>query len=401
MFRTLPRCDFRVLFSGATDIGKIRGNNEDVWKIEPSVALFLICDGMGGQADGEVAAALAAEAFVEAVKGKNARRALDLFVGAPTLENRGRVVQTLKAASQAANQRVLDETKRSEHKKPMGCTLDAVLLLGDRAFTAHLGDSRSYLARSSFTAQLTHDHSLFFTMLAKGLISPSSSPPVPDPLVNAVGLLPEPLVDVASFELTRGDRLLLCTDGVHGVFASAADLGKVLREGNVDEAAQGLLRSASEAGGRDNATAIVIEVAERFVMRSGNDGGWKSHDQAMLRGCSLLTKLPLPVIQRIAASAVEVEFAAGETMPRSATCATVAYLVLGGQVKFPDGRVFGPPALLYPESLVGGLRDNALATAEQPVRALRWRADDFRDLCSGDAPLAAALYERLARLLAR
>ena len=70
-------------------------------------------------------------------------------------------------------------------------------------------------------------------------------------------------------------------------------------------------------------------------------------------------------------------------------------------MKFPDGRAFGPPALLYPESLAGGTRDSALAVVERPLRALRWRSDDFRDYCTADPAVALLLYERLARLLAR
>jgi len=401
MLRALPRFDFRVLYAALSDLGLVRANNEDVFKIEPSVGLFVICDGMGGHADGEVAAELASEAFVESIKGRAARKAFDAFITSPTLDNRNQVRKTLRAAGAAANARVFTEGQKQSPPSTMGCTLDAVVLLGDQAFLAHMGDSRVYLARGPATSQLTQDHSLFHAMLARGTIAPSSPQPIPDPLVNAVGLGPDASVEIFSVELSRGDRLLLCTDGVHGSYRTAGELGKTLRSGSVDEAAQGLIDDASAVGGRDNATAIVIEIAERFVTRPAPDDHWKTSDQAALRASSLLSRLPAGLLQRISTSGVEVEVEVGEALPRLCACALTAYILLDGQVKFPDGRAFGPPALLYPESLAGGTRDGSLAVAERPVRALRWRSDDFRDYCAADQALAATLYERLARLLAR
>lgn len=382
-------------------MGRVRANNEDIWRIDPTTPLFLICDGMGGHADGEVAAALAAEAFQEHMKTRAVRRVLDDFVSSPTLENRARVRQALRQAGEAANARVFAEGQGLNPPDTMGCTLDAALLLGDQVFLAHLGDSRVYLARGPITSQLTHDHSLYHALLARGTVSPTTPQPLPDPLVNAVGLGPEPTVDVLSFGVLRGDRILLCTDGVYGSFHGTGELGKLVRHGSVEEAAVGLIDASNEAGGRDNSTAIVIEIAERFVNRPPSEDSWKGADLLVLRASSLLSRLPDGLPQRIAATGVEIELEPGEALPRQNCCALVSYVILAGQVRMPDGRTFGPPALLYPESLAGGLRDGAIAVAERPCRALRWRSDDFRDLCTADQGLAALLYERLARLLAR
>ncbi|RYE93607.1 MAG: phosphoprotein phosphatase [Myxococcales bacterium] len=397
--RALPRFDFRVQYAGGSDIGLVRSNNEDVWLIDASSALFITCDGMGGHADGEVAAQLASEAFAEAMRSRGARRALDAFLAAPTLASRAMVRQALRTAALAANARVFEESQR--RADIMGCTLDAVLLLGEQAFVAHLGDSRVYLGRGPVTSQLTHDHSYYYAMLARGTLSPSTTQPVPDPLVNAVGLAPDAHVELLSVDLSRGDRLLLCTDGIHGAFRSSVELGKLLRTGTPDDAVHALIAAADEAGGRDNATAIVIEIAERFVTRPTGDDSWKTLDQASLRNSALFARLPPALVHRIASSAAEVEIGAGELLPRQFANALVTYLVLEGQVKFADGRAFGPPALLYPESLAGGTRDGALAVVDRPLRALRWRSDDFRDHCTADPAVALLLYERLARLLAR
>ncbi|MCU0657847.1 MAG: protein phosphatase 2C domain-containing protein [Polyangiaceae bacterium] len=384
-----------------SDIGRVRSNNEDVWCIDPTLPLFVICDGMGGHDDGEVAAAMAAEAFRDHLRQRPVRRVLDAFVASPTREHRDRVRKALREAGLAANRRVHDESQAHVPPTTMGCTLDAALLLGDQVFLAHAGDSRIYLARGPITSQVTQDHSLYPSLLARGTISPSTPCPFPDPLTNAIGLSDDATIDVLSVGVLRGDRILLCTDGVHGAFSSTLELGRLLRQGAVEETAKGLIDAANDAGGRDNATAIVIEIAERFVNRPAGEESQRQTDLTALRSSALLSRLPEALPQRIAATGIEIELAQGETLPRVCCSALACYVLLEGQVRMPDGRTFGPPALLYPESLAGGMRDGGLAVVERPSRALRWRSDDFRDYCATDTNIAALLYERLARLLAR
>lgn len=403
MHRTLPRFDFRVDFAGLSDVGVVRSNNEDVFRIEPPLALFIVCDGMGGHAAGEVAAALAAEAFVASVRDRPSQRAVERYVAAPTLEARRKVLTALRHAAEAANQRVLDEGAAPE-RRGMGCTLDAVLLVGDRAFVAHAGDSRVYLARPHAAIQLTHDHGLHEAMQAQGTLSGRAPLPAQNPLVNAVGLSPKITVDTMSVDLARGDRLILCSDGVHGQIGGEAELAQLARAGTAHDAVRALIDTALVRGGRDNATAIVIDVGVRFVARDREhrDGGLGARDLATVRVCPLFTDLPAATVLRAMAAAVEVELAPGETLPRVVASDQVAYVVLDGSITSPDGRTFSDGTLVYPESLVGEWKGVPLwKTSPTTVRALRLRGDDFREVCSGDLVLAAALYERLARHLAR
>jgi PPM family protein phosphatase len=401
MVRTLPRFDFRVVWAGVSDVGRVRSNNEDVWHVEPQLSLFAVADGMGGHAAGEVAARLAVDALVESVSRKASKRALDVFLSTPTLEARRDVFACLREAADLANERVRGEAERKKEQRGMGCTLDAALLLRDRAFVVHAGDSRVYLGRVATTIQLTHDHGLHESLMAKGSISRHSPPPAQNPLVNAIGVAPRVQLDTAFVDLSRGDRLLLCTDGVHGAIPSEAELSQIVRAGTPQEAARSLIDTALVRGGRDNATALVIDIAERFVSRPEGDGGLRARDIASVRGCPLLGDLPTPTVLRALAAAVEVELGPGEPLPRTMASDLVAYVVLDGAVKMHDGRSFGASALLYPESLVGGQREAPPAQAETTVRALRLRSDDFREVCQSDVLLASQLFERLARILAR
>ncbi len=384
-----------------TDVGRVRANNEDVVRVEPELSLFLLADGMGGHEAGEVAAAVATEAVVESVSSRPAQRAIDSYVRRPSLEHRAQVFDALRAAAAAANARVREEAKARAAARGMGCTLDAALLVRDRLFVAHVGDSRVYLARASATLQLTQDHSFLEQRLAQGAFLRPSDTRGQNPLMNAIGLDERQPVDCLHVELGRGDRVLMCSDGVHGAIPREAELSDLARAGTPHQAARALIDTSLVRGGRDNASVVVIDVAERFVRRAEADDGLGARDLATARASALLVDLPMGSVLRALSAAVEVELAEGDSVPRVVASDQVAWIVLAGTVDAGDGRVFGPGALLYAESLVGEVPRTALARATTQVRALRLRGDDFHEVCRADVVLAAALFERVARHLAR
>lgn len=398
---TIPRFDFRVRWATRTDVGRVRTNNEDVVRVEPELSLFLLADGMGGHAAGEVAAAVATESFVESLSSRPAQRALDSYVKRPTLEHRAAVFDVLRAGASAANAAVRAAAAERGEARGMGCTLDAVLLVRDRVFVAHVGDSRVYLARASATLQLTHDHSFFEQRLAQGVFLRPSDTRGQNPLINAIGLSEQQPVDCLHVELAKGDRILMCSDGVHGAIPKEAELADLARAGTPEQAARALIDTSLVRGGRDNASVIVVDVAERFARRAGADDGVGARDLATARGSALLVDLPMGSVLRALSAAVEVELAEGDLVPRVVASDQVAWIVLSGSVDAGDGRAFGAGALLYAESLVGEVPRTALSRATSSVRALRLRGDDFREVCGADVVLAAALFERIARHLAR
>jgi serine/threonine protein phosphatase PrpC len=406
----IPRFDFRVDFAGATEVGKVRKNNEDALAIHPDLALFGVADGMGGHAAGEVAARVAIETVANVMREKAARRVLDRFPKDPSLEARHAMFALLRTCFQRANDAVRAEADARQEAAGMGTTLDVAVLIRDRAFVAHTGDGRVYLARSAAVIQLTHDHALYESLVAAGTMR--HTPRLGgegrrrrNPLVNAIGIAKEVSVDTCFVELTRGDRLLLCSDGVHAEVESESVVGQLLRTGSAEDGVNALVSYALRRGGRDNATALVIDICERFVARTPSDGettsGPVSSDILVARHSALLEEMPISSVLAALAAAVEVEIAKDERVPRLVANDWVCYIIVSGQVQLPDGRVLGPSGVLFVESLMGVAREGELPIVIENVRLMRLRADDFAEVCAQDVELSNALHLRIARHLAR
>lgn len=394
----LPRFDFRIDFASGTGRGAAREDNEDALLCRPNMALFGIADGMGGHAAGEVAAALSLEICERELASKRARRRLDRYAAKPTLNNRRAVFDLLGRSIQAANEAVLDEGRADPSRRGMGSTLDLLLLARNRAFVAHVGDSRVYLIRRTATIQLTHDHAAFDSLQMTGKRPPTARFGR-SPLANSIGARPDVQVDMVFVDFAPGDRFLLCTDGVFGALGAEAMIGELCTPSSPKEVCQNLLDYVAEQRGHDDATAVVVGIGERFVARRG-DPGPRALDLAVVSSSPLLVGLPPSAVLSTLAAAVEVEIDAGEDLPRAVANDRVAYLVLDGAVRLPKGRTLGAPALIGAEALLDVSRRGPLPKVVERARLLRIRHDDFREICSHDAELAAQLYERLARHLA-
>ncbi len=397
----LPRFDFRAEIGAATDTGSKRSGNEDAYAVRPDLALFAVADGMGGHRAGEVAARIAIEETVAALSSPSAIRAVERYVSNAGLESRRKVLACLRRAVEQANQRIRREALDNPDYSGMGTTLDVVWLARDHAFIAHAGDGRVYLARSRAVLQLTHDHNLSSqpSRVPDGLGISVSDGGASSGITNALGLSDAVQVDTLFVDVGPRDRLLLCTDGVHGQLEGEPEISELVRSGSPEAAARAFIVRAGE-GGRDNATAVVVEIAERFVKRPDRDRGLRPADLERARQSPLLVDLPLPLALTALSAAVEIEVALGSAVPRSIASDLVAYIVLEGVVKHPDGRTVGAGALLYPESLVGVWGQAGPPVAQQTSRLLRVRADDFAEICS-EPRFAAELYRRLAAHLAR
>lgn len=397
----LQRFDCLVGFGGASHLGHVRKNNEDAWTIDPSVGLFVVADGMGGHAAGEVAAGIAVDAVGASIKNRRAYEAMEAFVAGPTLQARTNVFSALVDAVKQAHQAVCDEASRNHRLRRMGCTLDVVMLLGRQMFVAHVGDGRVYLARPTTMIQLTNDHTLKSSLILGGAATPSHPPEGKEALVNAVGRPGKIRVDDLYAELEPGDRILLCSDGVYGELKEEAQIARLVRSGSPEDAAVNLINAALASGGRDNATAVVVDIGPERHRRQAPDGGLAQRDRSFACHSPLLAELEHEPLEQALKSTVQVSFDAGERLPRFGASDRVAYILLEGSVRTPEGWTLGPGALLYPESLGGGGRGPTSCEAQQPVRALRIRADDFAEVCASNPRVGYALYSRLARYLAR
>lgn len=395
----LPRFDFRASFAVALDIGRVRERFEDAHLAAPQAGLFIVADGIGGHAGGAVAARIAVETARESFLSARTQALLDAYATAPSLERRQAVLGRLRRAVETAHEAVQAQAARQPELTGMGTTLDVVCLLRDKVLIAHVGDGRVYLARSQATLLLTQDHTDFALMKARGQLRATARPSASQRLSCAVGLGQSPVADCLCMELGKGDRLLLCTDGVYGQIDSEGQLTDLLREGSPQQAAQSLVQTAGLRG-RDNATALVIDIEDSFVKRAQGDRALALADLRVLRDSALLQGLSEAALLFVLAAAIEVSQEVDSTVGQAVASDLAAYIVLDGLLELGDGRRVSTGALVFPESLVG-VPSAGLAVVRQRARLLRIRHDDFDEVCGSDPKLGLQLYRRLAEHLAR
>jgi len=394
----LPRFDFRAEYALASDIGLTREQYEDAALVAPQIAVFAVADGMGGHLAGEVAAKCAVDEVQRALSSRMAQRVVEAYVARADLAARRQVFAELKRAVERANAAIRADAEQNPEHRGMGTTLDVVWFARDHAFIAHAGDGRVYLARQRAVLQLTQDHTAHGDVRtdALGRLLGTSHR---SGITNALGIADQIMVDTLFVDVSRGDRILICSDGVHGQIEGEGELSDLLREGTAQRAVDALIGHAARVG-RDNATAIVIEVGDRFVKRSDHDRGLNAADLERARQSPLLIDLPLSFALTALSAAVEIEIALGAPIARVVASDLVAYIVLDGVVRYPDDRRVGAGALIFAESLVGVIGQSEPPVAEETTRLLRVRADDFAEICS-DPRIASELYRRLALHLAR
>lgn len=397
MTTIVPRFDFRIDYAVADDIGKNRQRHEDAYLVVPESGLFIVADGMGGHPAGDVASRIAADAVRQTLSNETSHHIIDRYVTLPDLSARRNVFARLKRAIEGANEVVRQAGVEHREYRGMGTTIDVLWLARNHAFVAHAGDGRVYMARRRAMLQLTQDHGKLEMLKATGELRPAKQMHR-NALLNAVGIADKVTVDTLFVDLHKGDRLLLCTDGVHGQIRSEARLAQLVRGGNVQNAVQLLIAEAGRKG-MDNATAVVVEIGDRFVRRPPVEQGLLSKDIQRASESALLYDLPPAVALAALSAGVEVEFARGATIPRVVANDLVGYIVLDGIIDC-GSRAVGQGAVLFPESLVAVWDGSELPIAREDARLLRVRADDFGEVCS-DPSLGSVLYHRVASMLAR
>jgi protein phosphatase len=274
--RPPPASSFQVVLAAATDVGQVREHNEDhfligdldgtrlvdteEWRSHGERGpLLVICDGMGGVEGGEVASELAARVMWREMKGTPATRDPEVFA------------RLLRRAARVANHDVHETARREPGLRGMGTTLSAAGMIADRLIIATVGDSRAYVHRAGALIQVTRDQSLHFALLAAGHTEHDAAS-AGGAILQALGVGDDVEPSLSIIELRRGDRVLLCSDGLHGLVGDPA-LALLLSEPHsVAESVKLLIAAARAAGGSDNITAIVCEVTgERLVPAKGDD----------------------------------------------------------------------------------------------------------------------------------
>ncbi|OGR78015.1 MAG: hypothetical protein A2X32_07765 [Elusimicrobia bacterium GWC2_64_44] len=266
---------FKIDFAGASDVGKVRKNNEDSFLLDPGLELAIVADGMGGHNSGEVASQLA----VKVTRDKYESMKLTGMKPTPFNDKFTLEANQLGFAVQLANSVIYEAGTAGPENKGMGTTLSAALLNKSKLSIAHIGDSRIYLLRQNVMQQLTEDHSLVMEHVKKGLLTREQADvsPLQNILTRALGTQKTPAVDLVETELEEGDRLLFCTDG----------LFKAVKEGSLQEllriqpdnqkACAELLAAANANGGPDNITVILGTVKKKTLKENLKDMFKKSY----------------------------------------------------------------------------------------------------------------------------
>jgi PPM family protein phosphatase len=230
--------------AGLTDPGRRRRHNEDAFVCEPP--LFAIADGMGGAQAGELASRLAA-----ATVGR-----------AETTERSGR--ERVVALIEAANRSVYERASGDQSVSGMGTTMTVALVEEDQVWVGHVGDSRAYLLRDGVLEQITEDHSLVAELVRSGRLTPDEAGQHPhrSVITRALGTDADVAVDAIAVPTQPGDVFMLCSDGLSSMVDDAAILQQLERHrDDLDAATRSLIDSANDAGGEDNITVVLFEVA--------------------------------------------------------------------------------------------------------------------------------------------
>jgi protein phosphatase len=247
---------------GISDAGPVRTNNEDCLLSDDALSLYVVADGMGGHAAGEVASRLAVEAIDQFIRGAHDPADVSTACGiAPELSYTS---NRLRTAICLANQRVCEEAEAHPEYSGMGTTVVCALLNGSTVSIGHVGDSRLYvLADGKLTAQ-TQDDTWAAFLLANagesGLIPDQH--PLRNVLTNVLGARDDADIHISERELTHDQMLLLCTDGVHGVLADDVLYGIMTTHRDPEAIARAVVAAAFKQGSRDNASAIVVRYLE-------------------------------------------------------------------------------------------------------------------------------------------
>jgi PPM family protein phosphatase len=247
----------KVEAAARTDVGLVRHDNQDSFGINTELSLYLVCDGMGGAAGGQIASDLAVKTFLAI-----ARQEIEAAQNQTNSHSPEITRLALRRAVAAANRAVNARAEWDIGYRGMGSTLVGARLTGDRLTVINVGDSRAYLVRDGHAVQLTEDHSFVAEQVRLGMMdaAEAATSPMQSVITRAIGVEADVHPDLYETTLQPGDTLLLTSDGLTR-HLSTLELGEVLSSThNAEEACTHLIELANQRGGSDNITCIVVRV---------------------------------------------------------------------------------------------------------------------------------------------
>lgn len=389
----------KLASSSLSDVGRQRAHNEDACLADDALGLYVVCDGMGGHAAGEIAAGRVVEALRDEVALR--RGVVQALAADPSPANRVAVSDLLEGAIQRASAEVFRLAQADPARRGMGTTCAALILAGAKAAIAHVGDSRVYLFRNRQVHRLTEDHTLVQAQLKQGLITAeqAASSEYKNVITRAVGIQPSVQVDTLVTDALPGDVFLLCTDGLHG-YLDDAEAAAILGGTAPAELPRRLVALANERGGRDNVTVVAVSVAGAPAPEAL--GEVEARFEAMRR-IPLFRHLGYKEEMAVLSLAVTRSYPPGAEIVVEEGAAAELFVVVRGRVAVEKGGE--KVAELLPGGHFGelGLVDDAPCPATvralEPTRCVVLSRAELLGLMRREPVLAVKLLWSLAQLL--
>jgi serine/threonine protein phosphatase PrpC len=394
-----------IRFYAATDVGKVRDHNEDNFLVDKKLSLFVVADGMGGHAAGEVASAIAVRTVHEEIRRE--KELLDDYVagavGAHKVTTKD-VVALIEHAVQRACSKIHQEAIQDPNKRGMGTTLSALLVLGHQGFIAHVGDSRVYLARGGRTQQVTEDHTVYNELIKRGKLTREQIEKVQqkNAITRAVGVYERVEVDTLVIELVAGDTLVLASDGLHGYLESPDELSAPLSlEG--DASVKALVQLANDRGGKDNITTIVVKVGAEGAVDAAQ-AKRLALKRDVLANMPLFARLTERELLRVMQAVQVREFKDGEVVIREGDKGDELFIVLDGKVRVSRGEQLltqlGQGEHVGEMALIRSVPRSASVTAVGPAELIAIRRTDFFEILRKEHEVAVKMLWQFLGVLA-
>lgn len=394
-------------FWAATDVGKKREVNEDNFLVDKKLSLFVVADGMGGHASGEVASHLAVHEFRNSVDA--GRETVERFAkGDPAIRPQD-VLTLLESAVQAAGHAIYQKGQAEADKRGMGTTTSALLIAGDRGFIAHVGDSRIYMVRAGQVVQLTEDHSLVNELIRRGRITREGIEGSPykaykNAVTRAVGVYENVQGDTIDFEILPGDQFLLCSDGLHA-YLDEPRIIEMLKGEDVTDLTKRMVDHANVSGGHDNITAVVVRIEGTVTAATEDRAEELARKVDVLRQMPLFRHLIYKEILRVLNVTTVREYAPGDEIIKEGTAGDEMFILLRGKIRLHKNDAFithlSPGAHIGEMALVDRRQPrSASATAEERSRVLILKRRDFYEIIRKEPQLSVKLLWAFTQVLA-
>lgn len=383
-----------IHFWAATDVGRVRDHNEDNFLVDKNLNLFVVADGMGGHAAGEVASAVAVKTLRDVVRQN--KDLIDAYREGSQIASSRDVISLLEHAVQKACAEIHDLAQQDSEKRGMGTTLSALLVVNNRGFIAHVGDSRIYLLRAGRVVQLTEDHSLVNELIKRGKLTreEAEQSPYKNAVTRAVGVYESVDVDTIDFDVLPGDQFLLASDGLHGYLQDEEIKPLFENADDIKNIPTAFIDLANQRGGKDNITNIVVQMFDPM-----GKGAALTQEVNLkietIKHMPLFKYLTYKELVKVMNITQMLEVKPGERLINEGEEGKELFIVVSGKVKVHKGDTdivtLGDGAHFGEMALIDKAPRSADVTAVDPSKLLKIVRDDFFQIIRNEPQMATKL----------